>query len=315
MQTQTTYIDNGQGWELELTRFRGASRSPHPPVLMIPGYAMNAFILSFHPSSRSMIEYLVSRDFEVWTANLRGQGDARRRGRPARFGMAEQALVDIPVAIDHVRRVTGRDELLGVGCSLGASLLYGYLAHHRDTHPLCGLISIGGPLRWDAVHPAMRVAFRSSRVAGAVRISGTRRFARAALPFAKRVPSLLSIYMNAGSIDLSRADQLVNTTDDPVPHINRQIALWLRQRDLVMRGVNVSEALTGMDLPVLCVLANRDGIVPPAAALSVQKVMTQVDVLEVGTPEDWYAHADLFINRGAEGAVFAPMAEWLGERC
>jgi len=319
MQRDTRLVDNGDGWQLELTRFSpaGGVASGARPVLMVPGYAMNSFILSFHPTGVSMVEYLVNDGLEVWTVDLRGQGGSRRVSGGGRFGLRELSLVDVPAAIRHVLQntTTGADRLDLVGCSLGASMVYAYLAHHAQDHFADRVIAIGGPLRWDAVHPLMAAAFRSGRIAGAVPIVGTRKLARVALPLLKRMPALLSIYMNADEVDLTQADQLVQTVDDPVPWINRQIARWIRHKDLVVDGVNVTEGLGAVDTPVMVVLANKDGIVPVPAAMSVADAIgrDQVTVLEVGDPVRWAAHADLFIGEGAQERVFAPMSAWLRE--
>ena len=310
-------VPNNDGWELEVERFtRDSGADPgRRPLLMVPGYAMNAFILSFHPSGPSMVEYLVEAGFEVWTCNLRGQGGSRPITPAQRYGLRELALVDLPIALGHVlaHTTTQRDSVDAVGCSLGASLVYAYLAHHVEDHVLGAMISIGGPLRWDDVHPAIRLAFRSARIAGAVRVRGTRRLARIALPLVKRAPSLLAIYMNAEQVDLTAADQLVNTVENPVPHINRQIARWIQQEDLVVDGVNVTDALLNARVPLLCVLANADGIVPVEAVLSAQRAMpaADVEVLRVGDDDHWYAHADLFIAHEAPKRVFEPMRAWL----
>ena len=142
-----------------------------------------------------------------------------------------------------------------------------------------------------------------------------RRLARVALPVLKRVPLLLSIYLNADGVDLSRGDQLVKTIDDPVPYINRQIARWIRKKDLVVGGVNVTEGLAQVTTPLMVVLANKDGIVPVKTAMSAVDAMgsAQSTVLEVGDPERWVAHADLFIGEGSQERVFEPMSRWLRE--
>ena len=318
LRTDRRLVDNGEGWQLELQRFHveGALDPTRRPLLMIPGYAMNTFILGFHPTDRSMVEHLAMDGFEVWTANLRGQGGSERGPRAGRrYGMGELALVDLPRVLEAVRadtRAAGPTVDL-VGCSLGASLVYAYLAHHPDDHGVGAMIAIGGPLRWVEVHPAMAMAFKSPRLAGLLPIVGTRAMARCALPIVKHVPPLLSIYMNARRVDLSRPDLLVNTVDDPVPYINRQVARWVRDRDLVVRGLNITEGMRRVDLPVLVVLANRDGIVPAATARSVADLMPahRVQVLEVGEGERWYAHADLFIGVDARRQVFEPMSAWL----
>lgn len=314
-----SYPLTADGWQLELRHYHDeARRDPsRRPLLFLPGYGMNSFILGYHPSGVSMVEYLVQRGFDVWTVNMRGQGGARRVGGPRRIGFRELSLIDVPRAIDAVLEARpGAEDVSLVGCSLGASIAYSYLAHNPRDNRVGALVAIGGPLRWRNVHPLLEVAFSSPALVGKIPFYGTRKLARAALPVAQRFPSLLSIYMNAAQIDLSRADDLVQTVDDPIPYLNRQIAHWVRSRDLVVGGVNVSEGLGQVDdVALLCVLANRDGVVPPEAALSVIDHIGEgpVDVLVAGDEDRWFAHADLFISDHAEQIVFAPMASWLEE--
>jgi len=312
MRTRSFRTTTPDGWSLELTQSVPAAPRPNqPPLLIIPGYGMNDFIFRFHPTGASLVGHLVAGGLEVWSANLRGQGRTRSASRrPKPYGLEEQALVDLPAAIDFVRRRSGSERVDLVGCSLGASLAYGYLAHTPDA-PIRSFVSMGGPLRWSALHPLLRVAFRSSRLAGALPIRGTRAGARFALPIARRIPPLLHIYATPGRIDLSQADALVQTVEDPVPRLNAQIARWFRSVDLELGGLNVTDALSSVDRPVLCVVANQDGIVPPAAALAVRDVMPRVDVLAVGDAQSRYAHADLFISEGVQQDVFDPMLRWL----
>lgn len=303
------------GWELDLRQYWApdAIDRSRAPIVLVPGYGMNAFVLGFHPGGLSMVEFLAEAGFEVWTANLRGQGDSRKVRRSAgRIGFRELALTDVPAALEVIRTETRTDrtEIHGLGCSLGASILYIYLAHRED-HGLASMVSIGGPLRWENVHPVVKLAFKSPRLAGALPIRGTRAGARLVLPVVKRMPGLLSIYMNADQVDLRAAGELVKTVENPSPRLNRQIARWVHSGDLQVGGRNVTEALRVRDLPVLCVVANRDGIVPPASVLSVQDPIPTADVLHVGDEEVWFAHADLFVSHTAQTAVFQPLATWL----
>lgn len=316
--TREDDVDNGAGWRLHVRLYDDPqTRVPgRRPIVLVPGYAMNTHILAYHPGGPSLVEHLVARGFEVWTANLRGQGGSRRVGPPRPWGLGELALDDLPRVFDHVlaNTRTGATQLDPIGCSLGGSLLYAYLAHHPIDHPFGSVVSIGGPLRWETPHPVMRVMFASSRLAGAVHIRGTRRMAGFALPWMLRAPALLSVYMNAAEIDLTDAGMLLPTIDDPVPHINRQVARWVRNRDLVVRGREVTRAMRDVvGVRLLAILANRDGVVTPSAARAIVRALgpERVDVLEVGTPERWCAHADLFIGRRAQAEVFEPMARWL----
>ena len=315
MREERHEVDNGEGWRLSLkVRSDPATLVPgRPPLLIVPGYGMNNFIFGYHPSGLSMEAFFVKEGFEVWSVNLRGQGDSRCVGGSRRYGFKELALVDLPRVLEFIgsETRTGSSVVDGIGCSLGASFLYIYLAHHPEDHRLRAMVSMGGPLRWENVHPAVRALFSSSRLVGAVPVRGTRKLARMVIPIAKKLPALASIYMNTNLIDLSEADQLVRTVDDPNRHLNREIARWIKTKDLIVDGVNVTHGMRRQRLPTLCVVANGDGIVPPAAALSVVLAMgkDRVDVLEVGDRENWFAHADLFISRLASG-----LSSMFGER-
>jgi poly(3-hydroxyalkanoate) synthetase len=312
-------LDNDRGWVLDVQRIHNANVDPdRPPVLMVPGYGMNTFILGFHPRGRSMVQYLCDAGFEVWLANLRGQGKARRTGGKGAIGFEDLALHDLPMVIEHIVNNTGsvQRRVHAVGCSLGGTFLYVYMAHHRDKDRLASMTSIGGPFRWDEVHPLVKLLATSPRLIGSVPIRGTRLLARAAIPLARRFPALLSPYMNARNIDLSQAGRIVQTVDDPPRRLSQELAQWILARELTVRGRSLSASLDGLDVPILCVVANGDGVVPPGAVSSVESVVEDgsVDYLHVGTAQERFAHADLFINDLAEQEVFAPLADWLQGR-
>jgi alpha-beta hydrolase superfamily lysophospholipase len=313
------HFPEGAGWVLDVRRHwsQAALDRTRRPVLLIPGYCMNTTPLGFHPGGPSMIELLAERGFEVWTANLRGQGDSYSVGGPRDAGFSEIVLEDLTLAIEHVRAHSeGRSDRVDlVGCSLGGTYVFAYMALKPQTHGVGSVVGIGAPLRWEEAHPLLRMAFAAPSLVKRVRVSGTRRVAGFALPLvARRAPRLLSIYMNADICDLSRADELVKTVEDPIPRLNGQIAHWMKQRDLVVEGVNVTEALRGVDRPLLCIVANRDGIVPLEAARSSLDVFRSGELLSVGDERTWFAHADLFISRYAQERVFEPLARWLLER-
>ena len=194
LQVAHAWIDSGDGWQLELRRYgRGGRTATRPhPLLMVPGYAMNSYILAYHPTSRSMVGYLVDQGFEVWTTNMRGQGEAHRGPHTSRrYGLGELALVDLPAVLRAVRERTNLPDpahIDVVGCSLGASVVYAYLAHHPHDHGIGSVVAVGGPLRWVAVHPAMKVASASPPLVGLIPITGTRAVARRLLPFAGHFP-------------------------------------------------------------------------------------------------------------------------------
>jgi pimeloyl-ACP methyl ester carboxylesterase len=319
-------VESSDGWSIALKRV--APASPHPgrrvprPVILVPGYGMNSFIFGFHPRGPSLEASLAARGIEVWSVDLRGQGRSSRRATSGRaapdFGIGELAVDDLGAAIRHVLRATrtGRTEVDLIGCSLGASLVFTHLACVPGA-PVHSVVSMGGLVTFVRAHPLVRAAFASPRLAGSVRLSGTRALAGVALPLLARVaPWAMSFYIHPASTDLTHHATMVRTVEDPVPTINREIAEWIRRRDLLVRGVNVSRALARMTHPFLCVVARHDGVVLPETSRAQFHEIgsTDKELLEVGH-EGWrIAHADLFVSTGAQERIFAPVAEFLTKR-
>jgi pimeloyl-ACP methyl ester carboxylesterase len=288
------------------------------PAIIVPGYGMNSFIFGFHPAERSLEATLAHHGLVVYAADLRGQGRSRaEKGIGDAYGMAELAIDDIGAVIDHVRAREGVDKVDLIGCSLGTALAFGHLAH-RGGDAVGSFVSLGGLVRWVDVPKLLQVAFAWPDLVGLVKVQNTRKFARHALPFITRTfPRLLSLYVNSSSTDLARAREMVQTVEDPHSGINREIAEWIARRDLVLRGVNVSAAIESMHHPLLCVVAKEDGIVPEATALDVHARMGSSDkelLVVGGDAAHPIAHADLFLSKGAEERVFAPVAKFLLDR-
>jgi pimeloyl-ACP methyl ester carboxylesterase len=313
------FVADGAGWDLALRRVAKRGTPRGRPVLIVPGYGMNSFIFGFHPTGLSMEEHLADAGLEVFSVDLRGQGrSVPHEGARPDWGLGELAVDDLGVVIRRVLEVTTTraQEVDLVGVSLGASLSFAHLACVQDAPVRC-LVSMGGLVTWVKIHPLLRLAFGSPALAGAVRMKNTRALARRLLPIAaERAPSLLSVYLHAESTDLTRAHEMAETVEDPNPRVNRQIAMWMRRRELVVRGVNVSRAVPKMKNPFLCFVARNDGIVPPATARWPYDRIGSSDrvLVEVGTSDIPIAHADLFISRIAPDEVFTPLAKFLLQR-
>jgi pimeloyl-ACP methyl ester carboxylesterase len=307
-------VSTRDGWSLDLRRtWHPARRDPsRRPLLVVPGYGMNSFIFSFHPRGTSLVRCLADAGHEVWTMDLRGQGASHAdRRQPGPVGMEAYSRIDLPTAVERVLDQSGRDRLTLVGCSLGGSIAYGYLALVPDA-PVAGLVAMGAPLRWDEAHPLMRLAFASPRLASVVKMSNTRKLMRTIFPLFRKMPQLVSFYMNLGTIDADHFDTMSQTVEDPASAVNRDIAVWLGKRDLWLDGVNVTEALGRVRMPLLLVVPNKDGIVPVATAKSAAKAWGgPVEVIDVGDDRNWYAHANMFIAHDCSELVFGPVIRWL----
>ena len=320
MKTIEHLVPNGDGWLISLFQTWDEDRlvPGRKPVLIVPGYGMNSFIFSYHPRGLSLEGYLAEAGFEVWRVDLRGQGASRSIGGGESYGLEDLALTDLSVAIRAAleRSRTGASRADIIGASLGGTIMFAHAVLERET-PIGSLVAIGSPVRWVDVHPAIKIAFAWPTLVGLVRFKGTRKLAGFALPqLAKRTPWLLSIYMNAEITDTSAAAEMVKTVEDPNRHINRQIARWIGNKDLVLRGVNISDGLGFLKHPLLCVSALGDGIVPRRTAEYPYLATGSSDkrLIEVGGADLAVAHADLFISNEAHARVFAPLSRWLAER-
>jgi pimeloyl-ACP methyl ester carboxylesterase len=310
-------VDNRAGWRLSMTRTTDgpSSGEGRRPVMIVPGYGMNSFIFGFHPNGPSLVECLAARGLEVWTVDLRGQGRSIRGRGNGRYGMGELAVEDIGAAVAHVLATTrtGATHVDLVGASLGTALSFAYVACVPET-PIHAIVSMAGLVTWREAHPIVRFAFGSPRVAALMRMKNTRHFARIALPVLSKVaPSVLALYLNHRSTDITQASRMVQTVEDPHPIINREIAEWMRRGDLVIRGVNVSRKLVEMKHPFFCVVANDDGIVLPATSRHTFNTIGSETkrLLLVGDADTPIAHADLFLATGAQERVFAPVGDFL----
>jgi hypothetical protein len=175
------------------------------------------------------------------------------------------------------------------------------------------MVAMGAPLRWDEINPVLKLAFSVPELLGRIPMAGTQRMARTLFPIAAKFPFILKAYLHPEIVDISAAAELTRTVEDPNPGLNRQIGYWIRHKDLILDGVNVTLALADKTNPLLCIVANGDGIVPAETALSGIRAMSSGvrDVMTIGDDAQAYAHADLFVSNHADKKIFIPMAEWL----
>ena len=313
------FVDNGAGWKLAVTQ-TWDSKHYNPelrPLLIVPGYGMNAFIFGYHPNGESLEEHLATAGFEVWSVNFRNQGGSIRECGSVDYGMADIALGDLPAAIDYVvaNNRAGNSKIDLIGCSLGGAYVYVYAAL-KGTEHVGAIVGMGAPFRWVEVHPVLAFAFKSRRVAKALRISHTRFIARYGLPLLAKIPALLSIYLHTDITDISKPEILTRTVEDPNPQLNAEISDWIRSRDLIVNEYNLTQEMEKVDVPVFALLSNADGIVPPATALSVLDAVSSTvrDSYTAGDAIIRMAHADMYISDYAKPMVFEPLARWLKQQ-
>lgn len=299
------------GWTLLLRRAsRGGRPGSGPPILLVPGYGMNASIFAFHPEGPGLLEHLLDAGFDPWALDLRGTSTSSPPLRRARARLADQAWIDLPAAMERIAHVTRHERMHAIGCSLGGALLYAHVG--RDAHRVDKLVTMGSPLAWSDRTLPLHAFSRLGRLAG-VPIRGTRAAARLALPAVRRfAPGVLSFYLNPAVTDTTRSGPLIATVEDPHPDVSVTLSSWVRSGRLVLDGHDVAQGLQGCDRPLLIVYATDDGVVPPSASLAAARYAAgPVDTLPVGDEHHRVSHVDLFLGRHAQERVYTPIARWL----
>lgn len=316
MQSTYHYVLNGTGWKLALKQtYDPLNYNPAlRPLAIIPGYGMNAYILGYHPRDVSMEEYLAEQGFEVWSLNLRNQSPSCSVGGGIEYTIQEIVREDLATAVDCILEKTRSQcqKVDLIGCSLGGTYAYLYPIM-VDPDKAGSLVGIGSPFRMQNIHPAFALITRSPRLLGMIKFSHTRILARYALPLVIKVPKLICIYLHPEIVDTRRPDLLCLAVEDPNRRLNTQLAHWIKQKDLIIDGENMTEAAAKIINPVLCVMSNADGIVNEETALCIlDAVSSEVkDTFTAGNDSIKMAHADLFISNYARSMVFEPLAEWL----
>jgi pimeloyl-ACP methyl ester carboxylesterase len=313
MHVERHTVRTTDGWSLELHRGVRPGQAPGKPVVFVPGFGMNSFIFRFHPRGGSFMESMLDAGFDPWSVDLRGQTSARPKpGVHAHIGLADYAFVDLPAAFDWIARHTGHARLHAIGCSLGGALLYGYGGVVPD-HRIDKLVSMGTPLRWTTSSLVVSGFAAIAPLLGNFQLRGSRRAARLALPVAaKLVPWALGVYLNPRLTHTGPARELVRTVEDPHPRVNRQLAAWIRSKDLRLAGVDITDALARFDRPLLVLAGSADRICPAGNALAAVDIAGgPAQGLLIGDAEHPVAHADLFISDLAFERVFKPVADWL----
>jgi alpha-beta hydrolase superfamily lysophospholipase len=151
------HVRTEDGWSLALRRFAPEGEVRGRPILLVPGLASGDVSLALEPA-HGLAYWLAAHGREVWTVSLRGSGDSDRlapsAGRPADHGFDTLWRQDLRAALETVRARTGAEVVDVVGYSLGALLVYAYLA--ADGEGVGAAVTLSGPTRMDLIEPWLR---------------------------------------------------------------------------------------------------------------------------------------------------------------
>ncbi len=101
--------------DLKLTRYRGGAKGP---VLLAPGFGMNAASFAMPTVDRTLAEHLCDAGYDVWLFDHRASIDLP--SCRSDFDIDVIALDDWPAAVDEVRSVTGATTVQALGHCVGS---------------------------------------------------------------------------------------------------------------------------------------------------------------------------------------------------
>ncbi|KAG2491163.1 hypothetical protein HYH03_010376 [Edaphochlamys debaryana] len=300
------------------------------PVLLIPGLGSSGVYTFDLSPVVSFADYLASWGWDVWTAELRGNGQSDHPQvfvRSRWWTIDDNVAIDLPAVISYVLRTTGSAKLHAIGHSMGGMMLTRLLALGDATAQAVASATVVGSgcfLRgswWQVLERTMWMArFLWMVPAGAT--------LRAYSPLALSGNGLAAIdelYFWPRNTDpvLARAVLARNFSD-----ISSGVILQMSTAfgDTGLRTADGREAyadparLARVETPVLFMCGDKDRMCPSQGAAETCVLFTGSRVarfIEVG-PATWgtlhhYGHFDILMGKHAHEEVFPVLHEWLDE--
>ncbi len=152
MNSDLDYATTNDGWRIALHRYAAQGARRRHAVICCHGLGANRVGFDVTPDV-SLARHLAAQGYEVFALELRGHGASDRpsRGSGRSFGWAfdDYLFRDVPAAIAHVARLSGRDAVHWIGHSMGGLLLYAHLASGGSAAIRSG-IAVGSSLDYSA---------------------------------------------------------------------------------------------------------------------------------------------------------------------
>ncbi len=298
-----------------LYRYRNDSVTLGPPILLVMSLVSRAFILDLQPGN-SFVEHLVSEGFDVYLLDW-GVPDEEDAGNTL------ETYVDqlIPRAVATVNERGGDRGVTVFGYCFGGVLALLYAARHPED-PVRNLVVMATPVDFTQMPEAMSG------------IGGSGIDPETLIDRTGNVPAetiRASFTLLTPTADLSTvADFFQHLGDDKFIESYQAMTQWSRSHipfpggafrqttdllsnrngfitgDLVLGGKPVR--LSDITVPFLNVVAERDHIVPKAAALPLTPLVGSEDRTELLLPA---GHVGLIVGNGGRTRCMPAMSGWM----
>lgn len=338
MPCRDSEIRTRDGWLLGVRHYRSDNPDPAKlPVVLCHGLGLNATFWTI--TDNHLPQQLTDAGYEVFVYDCRGSGDStpenyRRLNRLLRntiipergersWTTDDQAFYDIPAVLDHVRSVTGKDQVNWVGHSLGGMLMFTFLEIHPDRHRIANFVGMGST----AVVMPSRDALEMSRANRGLRtilsVVSTSRIARP-MRFG-RPPGLAYVdrfYYTRDNVDTRTVDRFYGyTLEDPGQAALLQLQPYLTEGRFKSADgtVDYSEQLNLITTPTLFIAGEGDVMADiPSKSWTFDHISSNdKTMLRFGKKHGHqldYGHCDLVWARSAPQEIFPEVIRWLDAR-
>ena len=296
-------------------------------VLLVHGFAQNRY--SWHLSTRSFVNYLADRGFDVFNLELTGHGRSREYGTATALSFDEY-VEDASAVLDALCVWGSAKSMFVVGHSLGGAVCYAAATHRPER--VAGLVSLAGLYSFGA-NPVTRGIARFLEgmrpLEPALRRLGasvaSRFLSRAIVDRLDETDRLFRLFPMAGWVPGSTEphvlqERLIKGFDWTGLNILLTMLRWAADGSFEGEGgTNYAEAFSQLDLPLLVIAGDRDRLVPPADArpaydLSRSHDKTYKLFSPVNEKVHW-GHLDIVLGENAPEYVWPYIGKWLLARC
>ena len=290
-----------------------------PPVLCVHGLGADSFNFDA-PAPHGLASALAAKGFDVWAVDLRGAGLSRVRQREhAAISFDHFVRHDIPAVLEYAARVSGREEFLWIGHSMGGLVLYASLAMGLGNRIRAG-ITLGSPLgfpeRWDCA-PIFRHVHGLGPYLNGLPV---RRALRWLTPLCMSEWEPAShLWAVRENVDIELCRRMLYMAVQDVPKgLALQFRDWIHHDAFrsVDRTFDYRARLAGIRTPVLVVCAPEDRLGVPKAVKRATELLPAHRLLELSVEHGFstdYGHIDMLFGRQAPDEVFPHLFRFLLE--
>jgi pimeloyl-ACP methyl ester carboxylesterase len=315
------FVETPDGWRLALHRHRPRGEGPRTPVVLCSGFSCNRHFIDYD-EQYSLARFLARAGFDAWVLELRGRGlshPTRACERPGRWTFDDLARVDVPAAVEHVVRTTGRP-IAWVGHSMGGMVLYGYLAT-TPTAPVRAGITIASPVVFSATSSMLLNRIGSWLLSVPTSDIVPQRLVLGLLWWILGPTAGLEVGMNTQNIDRAVVGRALRLSLSNVSRFKlQQLSRWAFEGVFasVDGQIDYRGELARVTTPLLVIAGSGDRVSPPATVRRALDHLpaTSASYLEFGREHGHavdYGHVDLVLGRAAPVEVFPVVARWLHE--